>query len=403
MRKSSGISRVQKKGGEQTITTARVGVLVAVIYVLIFAGMFLNFDYDFSLFLGVGNVYADPEAVPDNIKIFSNSTGYDGQFYYRLALDPFTNKPTDFGITLDYNGYRQQRVLFPLAAWLLSLGGRPELVPAVMVLINLVAVCALGILAAGLVTAMGRPPFYSLLFALFPGFYFSFRCTLVEPIMACFILVALTGYVKKNFRLMAIMLVLAVLARETAVFLAGGILLEGAIGVLAKKEDSLRKLKAAVVPIAVFVVMQLVMYANWGTWPFREAGGNLGLPLAGFITYLKWHIAKIEVFAWLNHFEIIGIILFSLTVLYLVARSLGRGDLQISWIVYALLVFSLSNYVWVDNMAYLRTMTAFAIIGHFIVLDRGSEFLKKCVFAYNSLLFSFMICYYFTLDAVFFR
>ncbi len=37
-------------------------------------------------------------------------TGYDGQFVYRLALDPFTRAVTAHGMTLDLPAYRQQRI-----------------------------------------------------------------------------------------------------------------------------------------------------------------------------------------------------------------------------------------------------------------------------------------------------
>src|ERR1041384_6678894 len=42
-----------------------------------------------------------------------NGAGYEGQFYFRLALDPFTNKQTDHGIKLDAPARRHQRIIHP--------------------------------------------------------------------------------------------------------------------------------------------------------------------------------------------------------------------------------------------------------------------------------------------------
>ena len=52
------------------------------------------------------------------LTVYEGSSGYDGAFVYRLALDPFTEQPVAHGITLDNPSYRQQRIVLPLVAWL---------------------------------------------------------------------------------------------------------------------------------------------------------------------------------------------------------------------------------------------------------------------------------------------
>ena len=44
------------------------------------------------------------------------STGYDGQFYYRFAFNPFNWNPTAYGITVDHN-YRYTRIGYSLVAY----------------------------------------------------------------------------------------------------------------------------------------------------------------------------------------------------------------------------------------------------------------------------------------------
>ena len=94
--------------------------------------------------LRIGTVYGNPGQVPRGAYVFARSTGYDGQFYYRLALDPANLHSTAFGITMDAP-YRFMRIGYSALAWLLSLGQHAA-VPYVLVAINVAALAALGYL-----------------------------------------------------------------------------------------------------------------------------------------------------------------------------------------------------------------------------------------------------------------
>ena len=53
-----------------------------------------------SLFIMAGHTYTHRSQLPPGL-LRVPSAGYDGQFYYRLALDPFNWHHTAFGITMD--------------------------------------------------------------------------------------------------------------------------------------------------------------------------------------------------------------------------------------------------------------------------------------------------------------
>ena len=61
-------------------------------------------------------VAAPPATASGTRGLRGYSDGYDGQFVYRLALDPFTHAVTAHGITLDNPAYRQQRIATALLA-----------------------------------------------------------------------------------------------------------------------------------------------------------------------------------------------------------------------------------------------------------------------------------------------
>src|SRR4030095_8355569 len=105
------------------LDTPLIPLLIATVLGALFTlGMLLRSGFDASTFVTAGDKYCDPALVPDNLSVLKNSSGYDGQFYYRLALDPFTSRRTDFGVTLDIPSFRHQRILYPFMALALSAG-----------------------------------------------------------------------------------------------------------------------------------------------------------------------------------------------------------------------------------------------------------------------------------------
>jgi len=114
--------------------------IVIVLYALFITFQLEKSRYDPSYFVTAGDLFVDPTVAPDRLRILRNSAGYDGQFYYRLAITPFTSKQTDFGIKIDAPAYRQQRIVYPLLAWLFSLG-QPSIVPLSLILVNCLALC----------------------------------------------------------------------------------------------------------------------------------------------------------------------------------------------------------------------------------------------------------------------
>src|ERR1700681_870422 len=96
-----------------------------------------------SLFIMAGHVYTHRPQLPRGLLLVP-SAGYDGQFYYRLALDPFNWHATAFGISMDQS-YRYTRIGYPILAWLVSLG-QHRLVPLALVAINLVGVAVVAYL-----------------------------------------------------------------------------------------------------------------------------------------------------------------------------------------------------------------------------------------------------------------
>src|SRR5258708_5404820 len=174
---------------------------------------------DVSRFIVLGANAVDRARLPPHVAVLPDSKGYDGASFYRLALDPFTRRPTDFGITLDAPAYRQQRILYPFLVWCLS-AGRHEWVPALMVWLNIAAVAGLSWSGASLARHFGRHALWGSLFSLYPGFLYSVSRDLCEPLACALGLAAIAAIVRRQPVAGAVLLSCAILTRETFLILA---------------------------------------------------------------------------------------------------------------------------------------------------------------------------------------
>jgi hypothetical protein len=130
-----------------------------------------------SRFVVAGSNYAQPDRVPKGLFVGSDN-GYDGQFYYRLALDPFDLNRTAFGIRLDSYS-RVERMGYPFLAWLVSLGQHSH-VFLTLVIVNVVAAAVLGLAGGLLAQSAGRHALWGLVFPLYWGYLWTLGRDLTE-------------------------------------------------------------------------------------------------------------------------------------------------------------------------------------------------------------------------------
>ena len=57
--------------------------------------------WNIGRFVLAGQLYVNAAQAPKGLPILADNTGYDGQFFYRLTLNPSDLHNTAFGITLD--------------------------------------------------------------------------------------------------------------------------------------------------------------------------------------------------------------------------------------------------------------------------------------------------------------
>lgn len=324
--------------------------LLAAGYLLLF--LLFTVQYDFSRLIHVGRKFTLP-SLPSSIHAVY-PIGYDGQFFYRLAIDPFTQAKCDHGLCLDWPRYRQQRILYPLLARLAALG-RVDWLPYSLVLVNLVGLGAIGALGGMYCQSIGRSTWWGLLFSLYIGLLISFARDLSEITEMAFLLAGLVFLQKR--RLSAGLLVLAVLARETTVFFAAAVL-------LVAWWQRWKGWAYYLLPAAVFVGWQLWLAWHWSD--FRGYGHFFQFPGWAALQMLQqaWQYGPWE------HLLLIPL-LATLALLVVICLPGSRAPLYIklAWLAYAGMYWCQGRHVWIDPISYLRVGVEWYSIGLLVLLN----------------------------------
>lgn len=187
-----------------------------------FAWMALTVHFNYAgnwtaLFCTGALLRQPPQLTAENIYLFPNSNGYDGQYYHYQAHDPFFRK----GLSqfVDSPLLRYRRMLVPTAAWLLAFGNDRWIDPAYFAVILLSVF--LGVYWSSRVAqGMGGTPYWGLLFLVVPATPIALDRMVIDVALAAlvagFLWYSREGFSWKTFLILA----LAALARETGLLLA---------------------------------------------------------------------------------------------------------------------------------------------------------------------------------------
>ena len=356
-------------------TVVLVALAAAVVSAAVVSARLATSHWDASAFVRAGNVYAHPGQTPKNLSVI-NGIGYDGQFYYRLALDPFSGARTKFGITLDQPGRRQQRILYPLLAWIVSIGGRAGTVPWALIMIN-----AVGLVLIALVgTTLVRPP-WALAFAVLPGVLVALTHDTGEVVAILFALCFLTLFRRDRFALATLALTLAAFARETTLVFALGLLIAAYV------TRRRTYLVCALVPLAAFAAWQIFLGVRWGTPPLLSAGGrDIGpVPFYGLIVAgSRWVDRGARVVTW-NVLFATASLAFLAVGLRALKRSTAHLHERAAFVLALILVPFLRSDVWFNFTSFLRAMCEAMLLGMLVQMaPRGDAVVKSGVYSDQS-------------------
>jgi hypothetical protein len=250
-------------------------------------------NFDPSLFIVAGDRFVAKDETATPIIVRPDAPGYDGEFYYRLALAPFNTDRTAFGIAFDRTDWRMRRIVYPLLVRSLALG-MPGLVPASMVLVNLLGLGAIAFCAVRLTTLLRLGSWFPPALMLWPGFIITLTHDTTEITAAALLISAFTCYFRKRFWLYALLGALATLTRETAVPALGGVLVCEGLQAVGTRFSGIawgRLLRCVLAPIP-YLIWRAAIALMVGAPPTGDtASEDVGWPLIGLIGMFWQHVA----------------------------------------------------------------------------------------------------------------
>ncbi|MDT4891984.1 MAG: hypothetical protein QOE97_1019 [Pseudonocardiales bacterium] len=343
---------------------ARVAAIAGLIACCYMVLQWTQNAHDVSRFIVVGRLFVTPPGPPD-VHVTPHA-GYDGQFYYRMALAPGQLDGIVNGLHLD-SGLRRQRIFYPFLSWVLS-AGNPRLIPTMLIEVNLAALTLLAGCGARLAQVNGRHAAWGFAFAGYAGFVTTLNRDLTELTSAALTVAALLALALRRPVLATLALVLDVLTRETAVALVAGIAVWRIWQIVrGRTRPGVADLQW-LLPAVAFTIWQWVNASRYGTPPLRDERNNRGRFIVS-----AWQ-SVIEAATHLNrlHLIFIGGVL-SLAVLVLgvffeLRRSRPPAYLVVTLAVLTLLALSLSRSVWNQDPDELRTFAEIHVLGLAILM-----------------------------------
>lgn len=217
-----------------------------------------------------------PEYFQKGMVIFDDKGGYDGQFYYYVAMDPFMNKG------YFKNAYRQQRILYPLTARLFAFG-KESLLPYTLYIVNLWAL-AIGMYFLILILKQySVNPMWSLFYGLSPSSIMTIQYDLPSPLSIALIIAAIYFYINRNLILTVVFMALSFLTREDSIVVF--------IPLLIWDYQCKRQFKRIVLLMSClipFFLWQLFVTAKLGNAPMTTSAEAISfIPFSGVIGYIK--------------------------------------------------------------------------------------------------------------------
>ncbi|MGO9342017.1 MAG: hypothetical protein ACLP6E_05795 [Acidimicrobiales bacterium] len=363
---------------DQPWCAAAVAVVAATLFVVL--RLYLYAHGDLTRFIDAGSSFVNASRAPHGLHIVSG-TGYDGEFYYRLALNPSNLHRSAYGITFD-SAYRLQRITYSAIAWLVS-GGRWSFVPTALVIVNIVGLGVIAWLAAVLSKDAKRLAIWGLLVAGYFGFLFTLGRDLTEICAACFLLAGILALRRDRFVLGGILLTAAALSRETALAFAIAFGILCVVEIVRRRRPPGRKDAAWLVPGVVFAVWQAVGWSVYGASPLRsDAGDNLGTPLVamfGAIGHFVWTLPNAHSAIWLGELVVLA------TIVVLAGMSLRDAGVRnwetLAWGFAVLVVLCLGPGIWRGEADFRGFQDLYVLSGVVLLGSRRSLALPAALIA----------------------
>ncbi len=380
-----------------------VPAAAALVLAVAFVGALLvRADGDVSLLVHAGPPWTDPDGARGSLTVQEADEAFDGQFFYRLGVAPWSTDETVDGVTFDLPSLRNARWGYGALAWLAS-GGDADLVPWALVGLNVAAAVAVGAVGGGLARASGRHAAWGLLLVAWPGFAYSLSMDTSELVASAFALGGLLALRHRRLVPAALLFTAALLTRATATVVPFGVAaagvwqwwgsrpatggrsrtapppvtgasVEGQVSgavdpAEAKGRVGVRLVAVGSAPLVAFGAWQLLQRARFGALPLTSSGdNNLAAPFAGLAEELATLLPPgggDEAFRLLSAVGLLALLGGAAWVWRASAAPLVE---RVAWLPAVAVVVLLNAYLWSGATAFMRASTEAGLLAILVLL-----------------------------------
>jgi hypothetical protein len=320
---------------------------------------------DISTFAQAGTQFADPARVPHGLAVRSGS-GYDGQFYYRLALQPWNLSWSAHGITFDF-GFRRQRVGYSWLAWTLS-GGQATAVPYALVAVNVLGLGTLGFFTGKWAQSLGRHALWGLLPAGYFGLVWSLSRDLTEITAITLVVAGIVAWRSRRPVWSGLAFAAAVVSRETALLVVAALAVTRLADMVRRKERLGRADLAWAIPGVVFLGWQATSAVVYGTIPLFSEGGNASAPFTGSIHTVSGWIGHPGLTHLLLLIQLAVLVAVVVLAIWNLRRSRSSPFERLAFVFSVILLALLSTSIWDKDPREFRTMVDVFVLGSGVLL-----------------------------------
>lgn len=285
-------------------------------------------------------------------RLIVRGSGYDGQFFYFIAQDPwlkrFRDDPTRYRLFLDDPAYRYGRIGYPLLLNILSCGN-PRNIPRSALFLILLSLPALALSTSLILKDSGASPLWALLLLFVPALPSSLGHLLPEPLAAALMVGGLLFHRREQPLNASLLWALSGLVRETTLLLPLAFVVEA---LWKKRFKGAFQTALSALPLLLWRLYLLVRLFPDQAWrSLLPKGGILDIPFKGILETLKAPAQGSSLSVTVGALLLTLLLLFA-SVYFLRHRDGFSGAL----LLYSLLALSLSSrFVWIDPSNVRRT------------------------------------------------
>src|SRR5262249_45642664 len=146
---------------------APFAALICLLYFLAMLPQLIHHSFDTTVLIVAGEEFVDRNKVTPPVAVRAKN-GYDGQFYFRLAVNPFSPAKEAYRVRIHNLPWRAQPILYPVLAHVVALG-QARWVPPALLLVNLAGLAAMAYFAARIGARLQFGPAFPVVIMLWPG------------------------------------------------------------------------------------------------------------------------------------------------------------------------------------------------------------------------------------------